>query len=276
MNINEEKRNQWQALKGMGFKAHWDYFWDYYKVHVIVGIIALATVVSLVRDIASQKPAALSATFVNTASMEEPASIVAGFAEYEGIDTSKYSVSIDASSSINMDNPDQYTIANSEKIYAMIAAHDLDIILADSRIFDNYAKNEMFNDLRDSFSQEELTAFGDSIFCVDPKEYHRNETYPDSSLENQDAADSSVLAETSNDASDITGSLNNTKKVEPVAGMTLAEAEEKGLIPVGIILKDNPHLTAVSYYPGETPIIGLATASERSDTAADFIRYLLK
>ena len=66
MNINEEKRSQWQALKGMGFKAHWDYFWDYYKIHVIVAVIVIAVVVSLVKDIVSQKPFALSCAFINT------------------------------------------------------------------------------------------------------------------------------------------------------------------------------------------------------------------
>ncbi|WP_026511910.1 MULTISPECIES: hypothetical protein [unclassified Butyrivibrio] len=250
MNINEEKRNQWQALKGMGFKAHWDYFWDYYKIHVIVGVIALATIISLVHDITSQKPYALSATFVNTASMEEPDTLIAGFAEYEGIDTTKFNISIDASSTIDMQNPDQYTIANSERIYAMIAAKDLDLIMADETIFDNYSKNEMFVDLREYFTESELNALGDLVFYVDPAQYHSNQPY--SELEN-----------------DALNPESSKKEDLPVS-------DPSELIPVGIILKDNPHLTAISYYPGQAPIIGLATASERSETAADFIRYLLK
>ena len=29
-----EIREQRKKLKGQGFKAHWDYFWEYYKIHL--------------------------------------------------------------------------------------------------------------------------------------------------------------------------------------------------------------------------------------------------
>ena len=215
MNINEEKRSQWQALKGMGFKAHWDYFWDYYKIHVIVAVIVIAVVVSLVKDIVSQKPFALSCAFINTASMNEPVTIKDGFAAYEKIDTSKYTVSIDASSTIDLNNPDQYSIANSERIYAMITARDLDIIMADEAIFKNYVDNEIFQDLSQFFSKEELDALGDKVFY-------------------------------------------------------------EGSTPVGIILENNTHLNSLDYYPGEPAYIGVVTASQRTDVASDFIRYMLQ
>ena len=244
MNINEEKRNQWQALKGMGFKAHWDYFWDYYKVHVIVGILVIVGIFSLAKDILTQKPDAINITIINAAGISDASPLEAGFAEYESIDTTKFNVAIDSTSSINLQNPDSYTIANSERIYSMIAAHDLDVIMADTEVFQNYAKNEMFLDLRDYFSDEEMNAFGDSIFYIDTADYRNGDDY----LEGKDSSDT-------------------------------AEDDENvvhELIPVGIILSDNPHLKALEYYQYSTPVIGLAVASERSETGADFIRYLLK
>ena len=244
MNINEEKRHQWQALKGMGFKAHWDYFWDYYKVHVIVAVVLIIGIVSLVKDIVNQKPDAVSVTIINAAGISDASSLKAGFAEYENIDTTKYNVAIDSTSAINLQNPDSYTIANSERIYSMIAAHDLDVIMADTDVFENYSKNEMFIDLSEYFSEEELSALGDNIFYVDTADYNSGDDYL------EEGSDSK---KDENDDADVVHEL----------------------IPVGIILKDNPHLKSLEYYQYSTPVVGLAVASERSATGADFIRYLL-
>ncbi len=240
MNINEEKRHQWQALKGMGFKAHWDYFWDYYKIHVIVAVFVIVGIVSLVRDIVNQKPDAINVSIINAAGLLEPTSIQEGFAGYENIDTTKYNVTIDSTSAINLKNPDNYTIANSERIYSMIAAHDLDVLMADTDVFENYSKNEMFIDLREYFSEEELSALGDNIYYVDTADYNTG----GAEFEDEEKKDDENVVHE--------------------------------LIPVGIILEDNPHLTEIEYYKGSTPIAGLVVASERSDVGADFIRYLLQ
>lgn len=250
MNINEEKHNQWQALKGMGFKAHWDYFWDYYKIHVIVAIIAIIAIVSMAKDIIGQKPYALSCTFINTASMQESGTLKADFEEYAKIDTSKYVVSIDASSTIDLNNPDQYTIANSERIYAMIAARDLDIIMADEAIFNNYIGNEIFQDLRLFFTEDELAALGDKVIYADPATFEKKDDAESMDVETTAPATNNIIENPD-------------------------ESEKANLIPVGIKLENNAHLDELEYYPGEPAYIGIVTASERTDMAKDFINFLL-
>ncbi|WP_026491325.1 hypothetical protein [Butyrivibrio sp. XPD2002] len=245
MNINEEKRSQWQALKGMGFKAHWDYFWDYYKIHVIVAVIVVIVTISIVKDIVMQKPYALSCTFINTASMMEPDSIRDGFADYEKIDTSKFTIAIDSSSTIDLKSPDQYSIANSERIYAMIAARDLDVIMADETIFKNYVGNEIFQDLRNYYTEEELAALGDKVYYATPEDFVK-ETDPETGITPTEPAEDSM-----------------------------AKMSETEPVPVGIILENNPHLDEIQYYPGEKAYIGIVTASQRTDVAKDFIQYIL-
>ncbi|SEK62004.1 hypothetical protein SAMN04487770_10298 [Butyrivibrio sp. ob235] len=241
MNINEEKRHQWQALKGMGFKAHWDYFWDYYKIHVIVALIVIIGIASFAKEILTRKPDAISVTIVNAANTQDATLLHDEFAEYEKIDTSQYNVLIDSSSVINIENPDSYTVANSERLYAMIAAHDLDVLMADKDVFDNYAKSELFLDLRECFSEEELKSFGDAVYYFDTADYNSNGEY------DMD-----------------TGEYVKNENVK------------SELIPVGIVLNDNPHLTAMGFYPGVSPIVGLAVSSERTDVGADFIRFLMQ
>ena len=172
MKINEEKRSQWQALKGMGFKAYWDYFWDYYKIHVIVGVLLIIFAVSLIRDVAGNKPFALNAVFINGASLDDESVLAEEFAEYEGIDTHEEQVFIDTSLVMSEDNvtASSNTISSTQKLYAMIAAKELDVILSDPDTFGKLSPNEMYLDLREYFTEDELDALGDRICYVDQAE----------------------------------------------------------------------------------------------------------
>lgn len=169
MNINEEKRSQWQALKGMGFKAYWDYFWDYYKIHVIVGVCLIVFFSMLIRDITNNKPYALNAVFINANTMNDMEDMENAFAEKEGIDTSETQVFIDAATTISLTGTDQYSIPSMEKIYAQVAANELDVMLADKAVFDNYANNGMYDDLGKFFSKEELDALGERVIYATPE-----------------------------------------------------------------------------------------------------------
>ena len=60
MAVRDEIREQRQKLKGQGFKAHCEYFWEYYKIHTIVAVVAIILLVTFIRDIANRKPYALS------------------------------------------------------------------------------------------------------------------------------------------------------------------------------------------------------------------------
>ena len=221
MNIDEEKRSQWQALKGMGFKAYWDYFWDYYKIHVLIVAAVLIFGGMLIHDITNNIPYALDAVFINANSMEDVTALEDAFAESEGIDQNKSRVYIDVSTTLSLSETDGYSMTSMEKIYAQVAANEIDVMLADEEIFKNYAQNGMYADLRDYFSNEELSALSDNIYYVKTEE----------------------------------------------------STEE---IPVGIILENNIKLTENGCYSMQTPYAGIVVSTERSQTAADFIRFLLK
>ena len=115
MAVRDEIRQQRQKLKGQGFKAHWEYFWEYYKIHTIVAVVAIILVVTLIRDIANRKPYALYSLFVNNQGMETQLLLQDGFAEYAGIDTSSENVLVDTSSNYIGSSIDQTTVATSER-----------------------------------------------------------------------------------------------------------------------------------------------------------------
>ena len=104
--VSEEIRAQRQKLKGQGFKAHWDYFWEYYKIHTIIAVIVVIFLVTFIRDIANKKPYALYSLMINAVGLETQDIIQDGFAEYAGIDTSKEVVLTDTSAGFSLANMD--------------------------------------------------------------------------------------------------------------------------------------------------------------------------
>lgn len=255
MNINEEKRNQWQALKGMGFKAHWDYFWDYYKIHVLVAVIVIAFGGMLIKDIASALPFAVNAIFINANSMQTTDELEAAFAEYEGINTKEAEVSIDVTTSLSLTSYDSMNVTTGQKIYAMIAANDLDLMMADSEVFENYAKNEVFEDLRQYLTEDELSALGDKIFYVDQVQIDKEREARDSETLDDVVAEETATTEYVFERKD------PSQMEQPV--------------PVGIIMEGNKTLTDLECYYGSVPIAGIVTGTQRGETSADLIRYLL-
>ena len=255
MEINEEKRNQWQALKGMGFKAHWDYFWDYYKIHVIVAVFIIVFVVMLIKDIASNKPYALNAMFINANTMEYGDTIEAAFAEKEGINTEDNEVFIDLNTTLSVNGTTSQDMTTTEKIYAMIGAKELDAMLADPQVFEQLASNEVFLDLRDYFSDEELASLGDKVYYIDYAE----------------------IEEARNAAPDFSEEAMR-KAAEEAANYSFERRDPSEMttpVPVGIILTDSKVLSDNSLYLGSTPISGIVGGTERGETGADLIRYLL-
>ena len=92
VNNTRKLKEQQKKLKGQGFKAHWDYFWEYYKIHTIVAIVVLIFIAVTIRDISNNKPYAMYAMFINNRGMETQNILQDGFTEYAHIDTDNYAV----------------------------------------------------------------------------------------------------------------------------------------------------------------------------------------
>ena len=95
MSVHEEIREQQKKLKGQGFKAHWEYFWEYYKIHTIVAICVVILLAMLIRDIGSSKPYGFYAIALNSGASYSQDILEKDFVEYSGFDTTNYDCYID-------------------------------------------------------------------------------------------------------------------------------------------------------------------------------------
>ncbi len=265
MAVRDEIREQQKKLKGQGFKAHWDYFWEYYKIHTIVAVVALIFVVTLTRDMLNQKPYALYAMFVNNQGMETQTFLQDGFTEYAGIDTKSENVLVDTASNVITSSIDTTTVATSEKIMALISASELDVFVSDVSVAYHYASQETFMDLRDIFGADELKALSDRLFYVDKGyiDYLASEEYTDYITTGKFDPDNryAVMAD----------EYNQTFTYTIVDPATMDDP-----VPVGIILDDSKALADCGAYPQGGAVAAVVINTERIDNAKAFISYLLE
>ena len=207
MAIKDEIREQRKKLKGQGFKAHISWFVTYYGAAAIAVITCIAVAVYFIFRIVTGKEQALGIVMINAGSFDlfsdEDAGteIAEAFSEYAGIDTKKYNIYADLNEHLDISEDMDYSTV--ERIFALSASNQLDVMTADPEVYAYYSDAQTFEDLRDHFSEEELSEFekigllyyGDSkdeegnvieshvpvgIICTDSNELKRAGAFKDS------------------------------------------------------------------------------------------------
>lgn len=261
--VSEEIRAQRQKLKGQGFKAHWDYFWEYYKIHTIVAVVALIFLISLIRQIADNKPYALYAMAINCAGFDVQENLQNGFYEYAGINKKELEVTIDCASTFDYSSLDTATVATSEKIMALMAASDLDCVVADKEAFFHFAAQDNFTDLRNVFSAEELESFGDNVLYIDRAyiDYVGSDEYSSYIMSHE--------YDKENKYAEMAARHDETGEY-----ISIPVDEMEDPVPVGIILEGTTTIEKSGAYYASTPVAGITVNTARLDNAKKFVEYL--
>lgn len=253
--INDEIREQTKKFKDMSLKEKWEYFWEYYKINVIVIVIVGAFLISMIHNFVTAKDYCFNGLLLN-ASMMDQEKIAASFAEYAGLDTDKYECYIDASSTLSYQNPSEYELATSQRIVALIQSKELDGMLFDAEVFYNYAFNQVFMDLREVYTAEELAGYEGRIYYIDKAEIRRAE-------ESEKASSEKYTLVT----------LTPDEVIAEAQTHRDPSAMEEP-IPVGIFVDDSPFAKKSKAYLGVVPIYGISTTSQRVEVSKQFLNYL--
>lgn len=159
--VNDEIREQHQKMKGRSRKEKFAYFWEYYKLHVLITILALVLGGSLVYSIVTQKDTVMEAAFLNTYLATETELVpdnegmAADFTVWAGFDPDKEQTVIDTMT-ISYESADEMSFANIQKVMAMVSARTIDTIIADDAYIDHALDAGLFADLRDYFTEEQI------------------------------------------------------------------------------------------------------------------------
>ena len=272
------KKSRQEALKNAGFKGKIAYFWEYYKIHLLVGIFCAIFFGALIHDIVTNKDYGFYAIMVNCYQTVEEEDVESEFGTLADIDTNTYQVLIDLTTSLNLNTFDQYTIANSEKIMAITASGDLDIITSDADTFNYFARSSMFYDLRDIMTEEELSRYEGHIYYIDQavidavNDGTYESEYASSNTSDESTDGMSTIMESGDELS--LSTYTESEYISPEDFVAPDPSEMENPIPVGIICTDAPYINELGLYQNRVPVVGVVASSKRVDLAIEFIDYL--
>lgn len=257
--VIDEIRQQQMKTREMSAKGKLEYFWDYYKVHTIAAILIIFFAAMFIRDVATAKDYNFYSILFNARQLSGER-LESAFSEYANLDTENYECFIDASTSLSLTSYTEYDMATVQKLMATIQIGDLDTVVFDSELFNNYADNEMFTDLRTILTEEELNTWKDRLYYIDYVEVQadREDVDVEEALADRDAA---------NEEAHTQEVLEETNRHRSPEGM----AEP---IPVGIFMEDSPFVQKSGAYPSQVPIFGFVSTSKRTDTGKQFLEFL--
>lgn len=254
MPVMDEFKEERAALKHGTPKEKWNYFLDYYKWHVIVGIAVIAMAVSLISQILSRKDTIFYAVMINGIEGTAVQEYKEAFAEYAGLDLDGNDILFDTTiragsgdpNDVGHYNPD--ALASGEKLMIYIASSEVDVFVTDRDTLQQYVYNEFLLDLRELLTPEQIAAY-------EPYFYY---------------ADQAVIAE-KNAAEDAMNYDYVPVYPDPLAPDTMKEP-----VPVGICIPDSSSLRENFLYAREDLVLGVVVNSKRKETASLFIDYIMQ
>ncbi len=274
MAVSDEIKEQHDKVKQMGFKARMAYFWEYYRIPTIVILAVIVLAFFLIHDIVTAKPYGFYAMMINSSPQTQESDLENSFASYAGIDTSKNDCYIDTSTTLNLTSTNQYDMASQQKIMAVVAAGDLDTMVADYNSFSRYAMNDTFTDLRKVLTAEQQKKYADDFYYIDYAVIQ--------AAENQDAA-SEASSEAAAEASEALSAAAGADTTAAESSVGTADkfvkpdpSSMKDPVPVGIILSDSSLLKSSGAYTGTVAVLGITQNTSRSEEAVKFIDFLNK
>ncbi len=141
------------------WKDRLGYFWMFYKIPVILVIIALAVVLSFVHARLTEPKDGLQVMMLDAHTNIAGEEIASAFAAYEQIDTDNFGVTVSAEYMLSDSSSGNYAMSSLAKFYTEIGTGDLDVAMLTTEDYGKYAESDAFLDLREVFTEEELETF---------------------------------------------------------------------------------------------------------------------
>lgn len=187
---SEIREEQKKALSTMSTKEKFAYFWDYYKIHALAAIIIIAIAASFIVQVATSKDYAFYAVLADAVTSDSNYDLAetwnSEFLEYAQIDPDEYKVYIDTSFSLTEGVDMQYTIANEQKLFAMLQAGNISTLIADTETFETYAQFQYFYDMESILSKEEIEKYRPYFYYTDAATFDNGDDIPSLDMSEQE------------------------------------------------------------------------------------------
>lgn len=250
MPVMDEFREEREALKNGTFKQKMQYFWDYYKWHVIIGAFVLVLLVIFIKDIVNNKDFAFHGFFINTRANHGVSELFLDeFVQLAELDTEKYEVFIDSDESIIKNSYDEITSAAHQQLTISIMAEEVDFVAMDEDTFGQYASTSTYFDMREILSDEQIAKYEPYFYYIDMADVRKiDESRQEASID-----------------------VYQGKEYDH----TTPEGQEDP-VPVALYIHSSEKLLAAYDFNGEPVVLGIPINTQHLDTSLKFIDYILE
>ncbi len=250
MAVMDEFKEERESIKTAPFKKKVEYFWDYYKIHTIVVIAVLLIVGSLAQTYLTKKETVLYAAMVSGYASEDIiADLETEFMELIDADTKQYEAFISTSIYLDYETEDTNHMYGLQALVTLVASSEIDVFVSEELSFVTLAYSEMFMNLEEYLTEEELEQYEGKILYVDQAIIDEVDEL------NNDNVDDSEYPE-------CVYSTNPDEMEEPIA--------------VGIYGEETSTMSAEFYGGSDTVIVGIIANSTRVDNAVEYIGIILE
>lgn len=267
MAMIDEIKEQTMKMKEMNGKQKWEYFWGYYKFHVLAIVCILFFLITLTRDMLRNKDMVFCVAVFNgdteTVTEETTGAWVEDLNELFGINTDKEEIAFDTSYMLTNERNTSFDMSNMQKIMVLAGSRELDVMVANTAVFEYYAQAGFFYDLKDFLTEEQYERLKPYFYYTD--------------------------GATAVDEEDDVKPMN---ELEEEAALKLAStidhhdpATMEQPIPVGIFVEGSKALTESGLYTlldeskvlyqgyPEAGIVGVPLATQHTENVQQFIDY---
>ena len=176
--LRDEIHIQHQKLSDQPFSKKMEYFWDYYKVHVIVTVVLALMFGSMLHTIVTRKETVLSIAYINAFPNVEDEIFIEDFESHLGLNLKKQQVILDSTYYIEDESTSPYAATYSQKFSTNAMAGKLDVVLADTTNFDFYGNQGFFQDLTNILPSDVLTKYTNDLYYADIPTDETNQKVP--------------------------------------------------------------------------------------------------
>jgi hypothetical protein len=163
--MHDEIREQNAKLKDAPIKEKWAYFKEYYLKTTLAILAAVVVLVYLAYSmITAPRDTAFAAFFFNDTGDSSDTTLIDGFIDYMGINTKKSECYIDASVVYDPTGQNYEAYIFVEKVMAVIASEELDVIVGDADTIDYYGGLECFSDITTVLPDDLMEKFNDKLY----------------------------------------------------------------------------------------------------------------
>lgn len=248
MTIIEHIKKAHESMKNQPKEARWQYFWDYYKWHVVAVVLVIALFIQGIVSFTNKKDVVFSGILLNCKLNIDDEAFLKDFYDYAGIDAETQEAAFYTDLMLT-DQSTKSDVNAIQRIMAGIATKELDFVVGQTTSFRLCAYNtsKLFIDLRNFLDQATLEKFADRFYYIDGD-----------FLEKLSAPVGEMVDLSLENAPDPT-------KPELM----------KDPIPVGIDISDREAFQAAYYLPDTVLYLGVVANAPRPELMQQFIEFLM-